>query len=405
MKLLTPKKLKLGMIISALGLTFSYANAGTNTVVSELAFKKASIDPKLPLVDTSRKSRYIKANAYNPYPVCNAGEDVRTVVYKVSDNWSPVGTISTYNQTNDILPVTQTTSKSQTISISVNGSTTLGGNASTAVSLAHTIGGEASYSLTWDAGQQIGPYNIPAGHTGDATYGFRSVRMTGTRQVCVLNGTWSTPAKWKAFVPIKNEVRVKIYKDVSNSVDRNRKPSTHYITPIPKIKTDVNIKVPKAKMKYDLEPYLTVSSLKKKGFAGTAALRIKNVGNENYYGEFPVVSFLVEVKRSEGPKGVDRRIKICSSNGAHVEDLGFNRAKSTHSYLVTLSNPVNAGKDIRVALFKFASGNTRVGRLVNHIKITQVGRLKNDDSYYNDFAVDSRKTTKDDFGNLYGGLF
>ncbi|MCT1558073.1 hypothetical protein M3A96_08090 [Helcobacillus massiliensis] len=186
----------------------------------------------LPIVHTTNGSDKLKANALNPHPVCNAWEDKRTVVYEVKDSFLPVGTISTKNETDHTIPLTQNTSKSQTISISVNGSRTEsldvnaggtknGENGSTqagiAYSLATTIGGDASYSLSWEVGQQIGPYDVPAGHTGEATYGFRAINMKGTQQYCKLDGTWSTPTAWRAFTPIKNEVRVKNYANPADS--------------------------------------------------------------------------------------------------------------------------------------------------------------------------------------------
>lgn len=188
------------------------------------------INADLPIIHTARGSAHVKANVLNPRPVCNAWEDKRTVVYEVRDNFDAVGTISTTNQTDRPIPLTQETSKSQTISVSINGSRTektevnLGGSGSNSQegstaggqwgiswSLTKQLGAEASYSLSWSAGQTVGPYEIPSGYTGEATYGFRTISMTGTQQFCKLDGTWSTPSPWRAFVPIKNEVRVKLY--------------------------------------------------------------------------------------------------------------------------------------------------------------------------------------------------
>ncbi len=189
-------------------------------------------NPTLPVVHVAHGSDTLKANILNPRPVCNAWEDKRTAIYKVTDSFLPVGTISTTNQTASPIPLTQTLSKTQTISIKVNGSQTettsvngggsgtQGGGTGTAgiaYSLAKTIGGEASYSLSWQVGQTVGPYQVPAGYTGEATYGFRTITMTGTQQYCKLDGTWSTPAAYVAFVPIKNEVRVKLYNNPADS--------------------------------------------------------------------------------------------------------------------------------------------------------------------------------------------
>lgn len=381
-------------------------------------------NPVLPVIHTTHASDHIKANVMNPFPVCNASEDTRTVVYRVSDNWLPVGTISTYNQTNNSIPLTQTTSKSQTISITVNGSSTqsvsgnlgssgsnsqngstTGGQAGIAFSLARTIGGQASYSLTWNVGQQVGPYQVPAGHVGEATYGFHAVNMSGTQQFCKADGTWSTPTLWQAFVPLKNEVRVKLYGNQAEAAAADKTPSENFVAPLPKPATGVDMSAPAQKVAHDLKPYLTVSGAKSAGFAGSTALHIKNEGTDRYYGDFPIVSFLVEVKTQSGPQGVDRVITPSWFSGAYVQDLGFDRNNSTHSYLVTLSNPVEVGEDVTVAAFSFNDGATRLGRIQNYVTISQIGRVDGDTSYYNDTQVDSRETTLNDFGKKIAGVF
>lgn len=219
-----PAALVAALAAGALALgTAAPATAGT---VTETVPQTPENNSSLPLVHVDRGSASLKANILNPRPVCNAWEDRRTVVYEVRDNFAPVGTVSTTNNTDSTIPLTQETSRSQTISLSVNGSQTsttsfnsggtasgeqLSGNAGIAFSLARTFGGDASYSLTWNVGQTVGPYDVPAGHTGEATYGFRTLAMTGTQQYCKLDGTWSTPTAWRAFVPVKNEVRVSLY--------------------------------------------------------------------------------------------------------------------------------------------------------------------------------------------------
>ena len=193
---------------------------------------KTNVD--LPIVNTYHGSDHIKANILNPRPVCNSGEDFRTVVYKVKDNFTPAGTISATNGTADTIPLTQDLSKSQSIQLSVKGDRTstttanLGGgasgdkgNVSTGItySLAKTLGFEASYSLSWEVGQSIGPYDVPAGKTGEATYGFRTITMSGTQQYCKPNGTWSTPRSWTALTPIKNQVNVKLYENPAGAAE------------------------------------------------------------------------------------------------------------------------------------------------------------------------------------------
>lgn len=382
-----------------------------------------ALNPDLPIVHTKHGSDHIKANILNPNPVCNSAEDYRTVVYKVKDSWAPVGTISTTNKTKSPIPLTQSTSRSQTISLSVNGSKSestdinLGGtksgdkgsvNAGIAMSLAKTIGGEASYSLSWEVGQQIGPYDVPAGHTGEASYGFRTITMTGTQQHCKPNGTWSTPTAWTAFAPIKNEVRVRMYDKASgaeggkgtgkpvNRVVETKEPS------VPK----VNTTKPAKKAKHDLQPRLTVAAGKVPGYAGNVALRVKNVGSDSYYQEFPQTSFLLKVKTNKGPKGVDRLITSGQFNGAYTRDLGFDKKTSTRTFEVTLSNAIEPGDEALVANLKFGDGKTKLGRISNYIEVSQVGRLKGDTTGYNDYKKDSRKgVTFTDGGKKNAGLF
>lgn len=185
-------------------------------------------DAELPIVNTQHKSDHLKATILNPRPVCNALKDYRTVVYTVTDDFSPVGTISTHNRTDSAIPLTQDPSRTQTISMSVNGDRTSttsvnggaskdGGSFGIAQEISQSLGFSASYELSWNVGQTIGPYDVPAGHTGEATYGFPTINMTGTQQYCKSNGTWSTPTAWRAFVPLKNDVKVNVYDDAVDS--------------------------------------------------------------------------------------------------------------------------------------------------------------------------------------------
>ena len=91
------------------------------------------------------------------------------------------------------------------------------GSVGIAYELAKSMGAEASYSLSWNVGQTIGPYDVPAGQTGEATYGFRTINMTGTQQFCKANGTWSTPTFWSALTPVKNQVNMKLYGNPADS--------------------------------------------------------------------------------------------------------------------------------------------------------------------------------------------
>lgn len=212
---------------SALLLTVAGAPANAATVENEYPETPVTSE-KLPIINTHHGSDHIKANVLNPRPVCNPFEDYRTVVYKATDKFSPVGTISTHNQSKTAIPLTQDLSRTQTISMSVNGDRTSttsvnagaekdGGSFGIAQEISQSLGFSASYELSWNVGQTIGPYDVPAGHTGEATYGFRTINMTGTQQYCKSNGTWSTPTAWRAFVPLKNDVKVNVYDDAVDS--------------------------------------------------------------------------------------------------------------------------------------------------------------------------------------------
>lgn len=157
--------------------------------------------------------------------------------------------------------------------------------------------------------------------------------------------------------------------------------------------------------KYDLEPFFTVSGAKATGYAGVVALRIRNVGTARYYADFPAVSFKVEIQTEQGPEGVDRLITPGWFNGAYTRDLGFDPATSTRTFVVTLSNPILAGKEQLVANFQFGDGNTAEGRVINRIVVSQVGRLAEDNSTSNDQKVDSRTATRLDTGGSHSGLF
>lgn len=440
------------------------APAAGAATVTESHPQTPAVNPKLPIIHTTNGSDHIKANVLNPRPICNPWEDHRTVVYKVTDTFMPVGTISTTNQTEKDIPLQQNLSKSQSISVDIKGDRTLttsmnagyskdGGSVGISQSIANSIGGSASYSLSWEAGQSIGPYDVPPNHTGEATYGFRVLDMTGTQQYCKTDGTWSTPTAWSALQPVKNEVRVKLYEDVADSfkpnkdaqnvtevtpeveetpknpeadkevVANNEAPVTEKVATPTEAAAEEKADKEKAedvkdgkvdekkddkatdKKKLDLKPFLTVSGAKADGFAGTVALQVENVGSERYYGTFPATQFRIDVKTDKGPKGVDRLITPRSSNGAHIRDLGFNEATSTRSFEVTLANPVNAGEKVRVANLDFGDGNTREGRLHNYIEVTQISRIKGDDSSNNDQNVDSRQVTVDDFGKKHAGTF
>ena len=462
-----------GAAKAAIAAVAAVAIAGSGITATAQTFEESypetpATNSALPIIHTYRGSDHLKSNILNPRPVCNSTEDYRTIVYKVKDNFLPVGTISTTNLTDSDIPLSQDLSRTQTISASVNGSKTetlnLGGSGSKkgiegniGYSLAKSLGWDVSAELSWNVGQKIGPYDVPAGNTGEATYGFRTVTMTGTQQRCRPNGTWATPTAWIANMPVKNEVRVKNYSTPAGSwapnkgaqvTDTVENPNPAYNEDVKKIETGANLddvtKVTDdeatdvtnndiagegaeiideveenaadevnevvdtqadAQRDLDLQPYFTTSSWKVPGAAGSVALRVKNTGAKRYWGEFPALTFRVEVGTEAGPEGVDRLITTTQYNGTHIRDLGYDFDRGIRTFEVTLSNPILAGDEMLLGAFSFGDGNTKEGRLYNYMKVTQTGRLSEDTSFYNDQDVDSRDVTVSDFGKKIRGVF
>ena len=462
-----------GAAKAAIAAVAAVAIAGSGITATAQTFEESypetpATNSALPIIHTYRGSDHLKANILNPRPVCNSTEDYRTIVYKVKDNFLPVGTISTTNLSDSAIPLSQDLSRTQTISASVNGSKTetlsLGGSGSKkgiegniGYSLAKSLGWDVSGSLSWSVGQKIGPYDVPAGNTGEATYGFRTVTMTGTQQRCRPNGTWATPTAWVANMPVKNEVRVKNYSTPAGSwapnkgaqvTDTVENPNPAYNEDVEKIETGANLddvtavdndeatdvtnndianegaevideveenaadevnevvdEQADAQRDLDLQPYFTASSWKVPGAAGSVALRLKNTGAKRYWGEFPALTFRVEVGTEAGPEGVDRLITTTQYNGTHIRDLGYDYDRGIRTFEVTLSNPILAGDEMLLGAFSFGDGNTKEGRLYNYMKVTQTGRLAGDTSFYNDQDVDSRDVTVSDFNKKIRGVF
>ena len=462
-----------GAAKAAIAAVAAVAIAGSGITATAQTFEESypetpATNSALPIIHTYRGSDHLKANVLNPRPVCNSTEDYRTIVYKVKDNFLPVGTISTTNLSDSAIPLSQDLSRTQTISASVNGSKTetlsLGGSGSKkgiegniGYSLAKSLGWDVSAELSWNVGQKIGPYDVPAGNTGEATYGFRTVTMTGTQQRCRPNGTWATPTAWVANMPVKNEVRVKNYSTPAGSwapnkgaqvTDTVENPNPAYNEDVEKIETGANLDdvtavdndeatdvtnndianegaevideveenaadevnevvdtQADAQRDLDLQPYFTASSWKVPGAAGSVALRLKNTGAKRYWGEFPALTFRVEVGTEAGPEGVDRLITTTQYNGTHIRDLGYDHDRGIRTFEVTLSNPILAGDEMLLGAFSFGDGNTKEGRLYNYMKVTQTGRLAGDTSFYNDQDVDSRDVTVSDFNKKIRGVF
>lgn len=395
--------------------------AGADTVEHSYP-ETPKLNPALPIVHTYHGSDHIKANILNPNPECNSAEDFRTTVYKVTDDFTPMGTISTTNTTSGTIPLTQNLSKTQTVSLSVKGgysettTANLGGTASAeggsgtagiSHQIARNLGADFSYSLAWTAGQTIGPYQVPAGHTGEATYGFRVLNMSGQQQYCKPNGTWSTPTAWTSLAPMKNEVKVSVYDDPADAPrDKGGEENPNYnkVEPV-RGQARPEVDPATANPALDLAPRLTTTVGKAEGFAGIVALRVKNTGTERYDASKTPIRFRVEVGTVDGPQGVDRLITPGRFNGASVRDLGFDKASSTRVFEVTLSNSINVGDEVLLGNLQFGDGNTKAGRLVNDITVTQIGRATGDVSFDNDWNVNSSTITQSDGGKALPGRF
>ena len=128
-----------GAAKAAIAAVAAVAIAGSGITATAQTFEESypetpATNSALPIIHTYRGSDHLKSNILNPRPVCNSTEDYRTIVYKVKDNFLPVGTISTTNLSDSAIPLSQDLSRTQTISASVNGSKTetldLGGSGS-----------------------------------------------------------------------------------------------------------------------------------------------------------------------------------------------------------------------------------------------------------------------------------
>ncbi|KMY22950.1 hypothetical protein ACU19_07340 [Actinobaculum suis] len=453
------------------------ATAGAATIRDDYA-ETPKINPELPIVHTYHGSDHIKANILNPHPVCNPWEDYRTVVYEVKDNFTPAGTISATNQTDKDIPLSQSLSMNQSISLSVNGNRTsstsvnLGGSynkdgesVSTGItmSISESLGASASYSLSWTQGQQIGPYTISPGQTGEATYGFRTISMDGTQQYCKPNGTWSTPTPWSSLAPIKKEIRVKTYSTAAGSHDAVANNKVDHVinekldnkteptveenptvdvgdvvgddsavdesTVVEPVETEEIVSGPEAENKlaeeeakaaeakdpsevsapreYELTPRLTTA--KATGFSGAVALRLKNTGTKRYEPDFPYTTFRLEVKTTAQPGdylyGVDRFMTPGWFNGAYTRDLGFDKERSVRTFEITLSNPIEPGEEVLVANLHFGDGLIRGHRMTNTITVTQTGGHPGDANFENGVEFNSADITTNDFGEKHSGVF
>ncbi|MDY6049484.1 MAG: hypothetical protein SPI77_02780 [Corynebacterium sp.] len=396
---------------------------------------------KLPIVHTQRKSDHIRASMVNKHPVCNSTEDVRTVIYRANEKFVPIGAISAKNTTDADIPLTQSLSQSITISESMTTSLTVSMGYEQdpiTLGLALALGRTTSKSLTWSEGQQIGPYMISPGETGTATYGFRTLQLTGTQQYCLPNGTWSTPTPYIMLAPMDKHVVVETAADTAGNYDGYAEVQAQVNEQVANQEefnkdyyayVDARIKSAESEAAlldmggngegidpnegagqthaYDLTPVLTTA--KADGFSGAVALRVKNVGTKDYFNDFPAVQFRVDVKSApdtpESLQGVDRWMTPGWFNGAYTRDLGYNTATGTRTFLVSLSNPIKAGETKLVANLHFGDGLIEGERQHNIIEVTQIGRAEGDTSFYNDQKMSSLDITTNDFGNKVAGRF
>ncbi|WP_162872726.1 hypothetical protein [Austwickia chelonae] len=161
---------------------------------------------KLPVVKENRRHP-VRHNILNPAPVCNAWQDTRITITKVHAHFKPSGAIETTNNTSGPLPLTQNLTKTKTFNASISGS--FGFDVFSAVKA--TISPGLSFSMAWNVGQTIGPYQVPPGKTARASYGFNTISFEGTRQGCNLDGTWAKPTYTRGTAPVASNVHVQFY--------------------------------------------------------------------------------------------------------------------------------------------------------------------------------------------------
>lgn len=194
----------LGVGATLAGTVVAQANAGYNDT-------RDNINYNVPIVYTNTKGP-VKANLLNAHPVCNPG-DYRTVVTSVSDEFKPYGAIETTNTTEHPIQLTQTLSKTKSITASVSGD--IGGEFS---GVTAKISPSISWEMSWTVGQTIGPFEVPAGKSARATYGFRVTSFSGTQQRCHLDGRWSPAWTFKGHAPRTNAVQFKVYDNPTDLV-------------------------------------------------------------------------------------------------------------------------------------------------------------------------------------------
>lgn len=216
--------------------TFAAA-ATVATVATGVAAAPAQADASTENVDIwhIENAGPIKPNASNPNPVCNPWSQCRTHITSVKTSFTPMGAVQTTNDSDSSVPLTQTLSSTQTLTMKIDGdfgrSFTAGltgsgskdgitGGGNLAATWTQAIKPGFSYEASWTTGQEIGPYDIKPGMVGRATYGFNTVTFKGTQQYCKLNGTWSQPTPLSGTAPIAKDVHIEQYK--IGSLPKNR---------------------------------------------------------------------------------------------------------------------------------------------------------------------------------------
>ncbi|MBW3086878.1 hypothetical protein KEM60_03107 [Austwickia sp. TVS 96-490-7B] len=173
--------------------------------------------PALPIVKEQHK-RPVQKNLLNPKPVCNAWEDSRVVIERAQKSFEPVGAVEMRNDTTATIPLTQTLARTHSFTAGISGD--VGGQFASAVKA--TIAPTFAFTMSWNAGQVIGPYQVPAGKTARASYGFGVITFDGTHQFCKLDGTWSKPTRVNGRAPLASTVRVQLYSDPSDVLNARR---------------------------------------------------------------------------------------------------------------------------------------------------------------------------------------
>ena len=123
---------------------------------------------------------------------------VETTFSSSSSNQEPVSSITGTNP--DGVPIQQSfsVSTSSTSSASITGTVSF---ESVLAPLKAEVSGTAASSVTWEAGTEIGPFEIPAGGEVNVIYGYTTVSFAGSQRVCQSTGQYGPATTFTGVAP------------------------------------------------------------------------------------------------------------------------------------------------------------------------------------------------------------